>query len=70
MKDIYYSYEKSYKILCNYHLELKRTNPSRIDNLWKEDDDSFQRYFVCFGGCAQSSKSSIRPLIGLDGAHL
>ena len=67
MKQIRSSFEDSYRILCDYRLELKSTNPGTVDNLWIEDDRSFQRYF---GGCAQSFKSSIRPLIALDGIHL
>ena len=70
IKQIRNSFEDSYRILCDYRLELKRTNPGTVDNLWTDDDHSFQRYYVCFGGCAQSFKSSIRPLIALDGTHL
>ena len=50
MKQIRGSFEDSYRILCDYRLELKRTNLGIVDNLWIEDDHSFQRYYVCFGG--------------------
>ena len=51
-------------------MELKRTNPATVDNLWTEDDHSFQRYYVWFSGCARFFNSSIRPPIALDGTHI
>ena len=70
MKHIRGSFEYSYMTLCDYRLELKSTKSGTVDNLWIEDDHSFQRYYVCFGACARSFKSSLRPLIALDGTHL
>ena len=70
MEQIRGYFEDSYRILCDYRLELKRTYLGTVDNLWTDDDHSFQRYYVCFGGCAWTFKSSIRPLIALDGTHL
>ncbi|XXG77428.1 hypothetical protein AAC387_Pa08g1582 [Persea americana] len=38
MKQIRCSFEDSYRILCDYRLEMKRTNPGTVDNLWTDDD--------------------------------
>ena len=70
MKHIRGSFEDSYRIPSDYRLELKSTNPGAVDNLWTEDDHSFQIYYVCFSGCARSFKSSLRLLIALDGKHI
>ena len=54
----------------HYCLELQRTNPGSVTVLIKEDDDSFLRFFWAFGSSIQSFRSSLRPLIAVDGAHL
>ena len=54
----------------HYCLELERTNLDSLTVLIKEDDDSFLRFFWAFGSSIQSFRSSLRPLIAVDGAHL
>ena len=64
------SFKESFQILPRYCMELKMMNYETRTDLLKHENDSFRRLSWAIGACTKSFRSSLRPVITIDGAHL
>ncbi|KAL3525770.1 hypothetical protein ACH5RR_014142 [Cinchona calisaya] len=67
-------YTEQYKSLHDYVAELLRSNLGSNVFLTTQtsgdDDEVFQRFYVCLQACKEGFLAGCKPIVGLDGCHL
>lgn len=61
---------QSFKILPLYCHVLEDKNPGTVTYIEKDDDNHFMYFFMALGPCIRGFRSSIRPVIAIDGTFL
>ncbi|KAK3225120.1 hypothetical protein Dsin_004982 [Dipteronia sinensis] len=61
--------ESFQRIPSNLYM-LERTNPGSVTDFELDDDGRFKFCFFSYGACIHGFRSSIRPVIAIDGTHL
>ena len=62
--------EESYGALPSYCYMLEQKNPGTITDIVTDVDNQFKYLFMAFGACIFGFRTSIRPVIAIDGTFL
>ncbi|KAK3219897.1 hypothetical protein Dsin_013867 [Dipteronia sinensis] len=61
---------ESFQRIPSYLYMLERTNLGTVTDFELDDDGRFKFCFFSYGACIRGFRSSIRPVIAIDGTHL
>ncbi|KAK3222210.1 hypothetical protein Dsin_009235 [Dipteronia sinensis] len=61
---------KLFQRIPSYLYMLERKNPVTMTNFELDDDGRFKFCFFSYGACIHGFRSSIKPVIAIDGTHL